>query len=602
MAPETEPVRIVIEIIDNFSDELQELRQELNQIDAKNLDIDLHIEDNGDVESVRAQLEALQERLESTLDIDTTGFESAMAQKQALRGDIRSNVIFDADEREGLQDILDTSLNRAVSDVDMRWQDTDDRLLGGLVDSDLAEQNRRVRRTMGNLGEHRNMLGGSRPQFTPDMQFPRRDFGDFRMGRGGIVPDDLFEGLGGFARGSGGMVDIDLEEWAEGSQRSMAKLGRTLLEYRPSIMDWWNVLALLIPIMITLVGAALGLAAALVAVGTAGAAIVGAGLLGWGDDTQSMMRNLQREANQLKEALFGAVQPLAQQAQPIVDDWLDGAPRHAQRLATAMEPLLSFEDEIAAMGAGFINFLVEAFAQMASVEEEVTQVTMRMGSALGGFLNDAMRSLVLEVYKNQEALIDIAQLFLSAIVTIYNLAKAVTFVVAQFGFLLRAFEIVTGFLSNKWVVAFLTAVTTALLLNAAISSLITGYYALQAGIVATAISTVSKYIPSVVTAISATWGWVTAVNGLNAALRGLLVLTGALGAAWAIGTMATGAMESMSGPQPGAAGTGVSSTGRGGTTINIQGDVRKKEMNRILDEVPSETRTEMNTANSMEGQ
>jgi hypothetical protein len=316
---------------------------------------------------------------------------------------------------------------------------------------------------------------------------------------------------------------------------------------------------------------------------------------------QTTLKNLQTEARSLARSLFEVAQPLAQQAQPIVADWLDGAPRHAQRLVDAFEPMLAFSDGLEAMGAGTMDFAVTALRQMASVQEEVTQISLRMGSAVGSFLTEAMMSLVLELYKNQEALIDIGRLFVSAIVIIYNLAKAVTFLIAQFGFFIEMAAVLTGFLSNKWVVAFLTAVTTALLLEAALTAIASAYAAVQAGIVATAIATFKSYMPAVTSAIAQTWAWVTAVSGLNAALRATLLLAGGIGAAWAIGTMATGALDSMSGPRAGAAGTNVGGGRGGGTYINIQGDVKKEEMDRLLDRMPDEANDEYDTIQSMEG-
>ena len=92
----TEPVRVAVEIIDNFSDELTELETRLEKIDGKNLDVDLDIDD-GRLEEIEARLEALEEDINATLDIDVRGYESAKAKKEDLERDMRSTLHLDVD-------------------------------------------------------------------------------------------------------------------------------------------------------------------------------------------------------------------------------------------------------------------------------------------------------------------------------------------------------------------------------------------------------------------------------------------------------------------------------------------------------------------------
>jgi len=81
---ETDPVRIVVEIVDQFSDEINELRAQLEELDLKDIDADFDIEDGGDIESIRAQMQALEDDVRNNVEFTSSGFASTMTQKQIL--------------------------------------------------------------------------------------------------------------------------------------------------------------------------------------------------------------------------------------------------------------------------------------------------------------------------------------------------------------------------------------------------------------------------------------------------------------------------------------------------------------------------------------
>lgn len=502
MPVDTDPVRVVVEIVDNFSDDLERLREQIRELDLRHINIAFDIDDEGDLESLRAKLRSIARELEVDIDfdIDETDIARIEAIRQALGRDMGSTLNISA--------------------------------LGGTPFA------------------ARNMLRGT--------------------GGGAPGPD---------------VRDL---------RNSFRGLGRTLVQYRPTIMDWWNVLALLIPIMITLAAGVVGVAAALGGVATAGAAVLGLGLLGWGDSFGESMRNLRQELTMLGEELFGVLSPASNAMQPLMQGAMRQLPHEVGQLVDELRDLQSFGGGLGELGRGFFEWIERVLQRINVMEDEILQVASRVGGGLGDFLISFLTFGLEEVTKNQEAYADLVQIFIDIISIIFNLSKVVTFVVTAFRPFISALDVISEALSNRWVVAFLTFITTVFLLSFAFSELFVAGKAVQAvfvaiqgsGFAAWLSAVATKYLPA---AITMTWQWVTSLSGAYAVLAGIVgLLTFGLGllAAWEVA-------GDMVGPDPG-------SQRGGGTTVNdvrIDGVAGKREVDRLRDMFPERSGREASIRN-----
>jgi len=373
--------------------------------------------------------------------------------------------------------------------------------------------------------------------------------------------------------------------------------GNVLKKFRPTIRTWTNLLAALIPALIAMAGAAVGLAASLGAVATAGAAIVGLGLLGWGDSFSESMRNAQRELKALGSELFGVLLPASNQFQPILEDWIQATPGEVQELVDPLQDLTAFADTLGQIGGGFINWVGNVLDAMVSLEGMVSQVVLRFGRLIGGEIIAFLSSMVREVYRNQEAYLRLIAAFGSVVELIFNLAKTVTFALSVFAPFISLAADLAGLLGNQVVSGLIAAVAGLWALNKVAGIAMLAMGALNGSILATAITMFSSMFPALANMISLLYSYIGAVTNARIATAALIG-TASLG----LGLLSFGLGEVLtSGPQQGAPGTG----GRGGrgsggdTYIQIQGDARKRDIDRVLDRVGNETRTEMNFQEEM---
>lgn len=505
----TDPVQIVVEIVNQTKDDIARIKKDLEEIGLRDVNVDLEIDSSAEIAKTKAEIEALD----------------------------GSEINLDIEARKAIHDITGRGIAESVDE----WIPFDEGM-----------------RPMGPF------IGGGRDLDTPDVDM--RD-----------LPNER------------------LNQFLRENSRGFKRLGQTLLEYRPSIMDWWNVLALLIPIMISLAGAAIGVAAAFGALGAGAAGIIGLGLVGWGEDMQSAMQNFRKELVRVGRQLFQVAKPLGDLFRPIVERWLGGMANQARRLVDPLSRLTVFADGLAAAGSGVVGWLIEAINAMANMNEIAEQVALRMGEAFGQFVIDALSNMLREVHRNQDAYINMAELLLDVIVIIFNLSKTVTFVVSAFEPLFAIIAGITNFLANKFVVTVLTTLATILALEGTLALAAIAFTKLQAASMAAAASWVTNLIPSLTKAMghlaafiglteSATFSWLrlAAVTG-----AGLLIAGGGILAAEAVS-------DSMTPP------SGAGQRQIGGTTvINVEGDMRKREVDRIVDEMGPQTRRENSINRSM---
>lgn len=610
MAGETDPVRVVIEIVDNFSDELQKLEAQLDKLDAKVLDIDLDIDDNGDITETEAQLDALEDIINAIVDIDTVGEERAMAIKQILERDMDSTLHIDTDtpsidlsaeQIQGIREATATSIGRhadmnpfAVGGRDQTLGDVmttrgfPDGLFGeGAADEFLDNISQATTESMDLHGDDQSALFGD---------FLARERGESMFGTMFDRPtpvDTLPTGAGafdfdfGFA-GTGGVFGDDVDDPAKGLRNIADKLD----ELRPSLRTFTNLIALVLPLIITLAGAAIGLAAAFGAVATGAAAIVGVGLLGWGDSATESLQNVRQAATQTAKDIANVFQPLGNRFQPILEDWLAGLPNLSRELVEPLEGMLVFADDLEGMGRGMVDWIINVLTVMQNMEKEAVSVANRAGSALGSFLIETLAAMLNEVHKNQDAYVKIGEILVDFAVIIFNVFKAVTFAIAKFEFLFDIIAGLTNLISGPFLGTVLAVIASVAILEGVLALASIGFIGVAEAALAASGSIASTYLPRVYSAVQATWAWVTAANTLAGSLLRVAAISGIGLLVAGAGMAAANAMEPEGIQAPGVGG-GAGSGAQGNTFINVEGDVGRREADRILDEVGPVAQNEM---------
>ena len=414
----------------------------------------------------------------------------------------------------------------------------------------------------------------------------------FKAGRLGSFLTDSLGSVGGMAAEGFGMLTDD-----EGGRAPMIKgLRSSLKKAIPTMHQWHSLIAGLLPMMIALAGAAIGLVAALGALGTAGVLMGGIGLLGWGDSMNESLNNVQRRVSSLKNELFDVLRPVSGLFQPLTAELFDNIP---DMVANLVEPLKALDETgfgewwlDALMGISFwFGELLWAASDMAT---EIQSVGSAFGQAFGSWLIQFLRWIVAEVYNNWDAFSALTRVFLDLILILYNLSKVFSFVIAVFEPFFRLLAAISDLIANRWVVSILAAVTAMFSLFGVMSMVAYLIALIKASAIAMAFYQMAVSAGTLVGALGAVKAALAFIIGqlftVNALTGGLLLLSGLVvgGLAW----------KSMSGSGPGGPspsggnrrppGFGGSPAGAsGGVTMNFYGDVGNREYQRLKDEFPS---------------
>lgn len=271
---------------------------------------------------------------------------------------------------------------------------------------------------------------------------------EFRLGGNGLFSDDPeFRDLvsqmktgAGFmamktARDAGELPDMDLRaadadgEFKKHNIRGLNdrfnRFGNSLRRLKPSMRKFWNLLAMVLPLIVALGVQAVGVGAALGGVAAAGAAVIGLGLIGHADSMGAAFENAKERVAALKQELFEVFQPAAKTFAPIQARFFDVAPAQIEKIADEMEGLESFDDTIFAGFAGLTDFLAEFIAILADSEEAVSQLAMRFGGLIGSTILDFFEWLITMTSQNQDILVRLGVVFKNIGIIIWNVSMAV---------------------------------------------------------------------------------------------------------------------------------------------------------------------------------
>lgn len=575
----SDPVEVVVEIIDGFSDELAELKGELESIDLTQINIDVDLDDDAEFERVKAKMEALREVIETKHNINTddSGFAKAMAQKEALRGDLETKVDFVSEK------------GRAAL-AEMGGPEG----IGREIKADLP----------GDLGGMQRVGQQSFPTLNnldmPDLA-PRSE----RRGRVvGPLMQQAAQMRRNIASARGSATRFDLPGAGRRSRRGLQNLRKTLSRITPNIMDVWNALAALIPVFVTLAGAVIGLVGAMTALGAAGAAVIGLGMLGWGEDLSSSIENARQEVALLKERLFEVVQPAAAEFQPIFEDFLEGAPGQAQDLVMPMRRLSELQDTLASAGAGFVDWLAIVLTRIANMDDQIDTIISSFGRAFGSFLIRVVSDFTAFVAQNNQEIISLSGSLARLFGILFDVSVAVAFTLSKLSPFIDAIAAVADLLRNDIVVHLLSAIGLLVGLESVISIATIAIAELNALLYGTGTAVTGSLLPN----LAKMHSWLVTVIADLTALNAQMAVTQALAAGLlGVGAVAAvvggGALLSQyTGPDTNPRTTGAgSSAPRQVTNINVQGDVGRREMDRLVDRMPGEANREYNTIQQQEG-
>jgi hypothetical protein len=366
------------------------------------------------------------------------------------------------------------------------------------------------------------------------------------------------------------------------------KIKKSLRKVKPTMTKWMNLIALAIPLMITLAGAALGVAASFIAIAGAGAAIAGLGILGYGDTLAESMRTAGKRVKELKKELFGVLRPASAAFTPLLDGILDTIPGAVDKMVDPLQGLAGagyggfFEDSI----VGAAEWIGEFVEVMTELSPEIQQIGAVFSRIFGDILINLLEWSVNELYNNQEAFFSLGKIVGDILVILYNLSKAVSFALTAFQPLFDILVGISDLLSNRWAAAIIAFIGSAFLAAKSVYALL-GALAILKGVglvgaatgLAGLISMMYLYIGAafealgVTTALAATLSMVT---------LGLSAVAGIAAAGYGLSKINTG-------PSGGNSYGGGSSYGRGGgnsMTLVVQGDMSNQTYQRVKDDFP----------------
>lgn len=360
----------------------------------------------------------------------------------------------------------------------------------------------------------------------------------------------------------------------ESIQDSFRGLGRTLVSYRPTIMDWWNILALLIPIMFTLAGGAIAAAAAIGILGGAAAGIIGLGLLGWGDNLTESFNRVKKRAKALADTLFNVLRPAAVQMQPLLAEAMAQTPGQVQQVVDELADLTVFADTLSQVGTGFVDWFEDLLQRAIAFNDEISEIVLDLGRGFGDFLLDFLFNLIETLHNNQRAFSNLAKSFVLVMSLLFDLLKVVGFVIGAFRPLFEVAARVAQMMSSKWFAAILTFFSALFLGSFMVWELVGALIALSNIMFVKNLMAMASTLD---TLALKTWNWFIAVESVKQALTRIAAII-------ATGVVIGGALSLASSVFNAASGAGRGGGGGGGVmNLTVNGDVRDREMHQIKD-------------------
>lgn len=335
----------------------------------------------------------------------------------------------------------------------------------------------------------------------------------------------------------------------------------------PTMKKWWQLIALLIPLLIALVPQILGVVAALGAMAVAGAAVIGVGLLGHAQSMEESFAAAKREVQDFKRALFEVFQPTAQTFAPISGEFMDFAPTELESVARAMQDLVVYEDLIFNMFSGLSGGLEEFVNILVQNQVAIEHLSRKYGGLIGSGLLEFFEWLIQAAYRNQAVLDGLGRIIVKIAVALYNVSMAVSTVLTTFEPFFTLLVWISELINSEIVIGLITMVSWLFVLGKIalfIKALYGAFMTLVTGMKIASLMMLG-YQMTTWGAVAATLALVAAVGMLNlgaSAVIGGIVTGGAM--------VGTGAATGAGGPNfaGGGVGPGAQVGGMGTTVVN----------------------------------
>lgn len=388
---------------------------------------------------------------------------------------------------------------------------------------------------------------------------------------------------------------------------SMKGIAGKMKKAVPKMRHFYNIVAALIPALTVMAVNALGVAAAMGTVAVAGGAVIGLGLLGWGDNLVESMEEAKARINEFKSELYGVFKPTFQSFSPITESFLNTASLRIQMsgLPETLRGLRVFEDSFNAAFDGILDWVTRFIGTVTTLEPLIEQMAMTFGSLIGDFLIDAFIWLTEEAYRNQDVLIGVSKAVFDVLGAIYSLFKLVGYLITVFQPLISALAWVVSLLGNRWVIAIAAAIGAMAALFPVLSGVMKLLSILSGITLASAISSIVAFGSAAVSAFLAAAealavliaGEATLLSMTGAGL--LLVATGISAGVAAYNAIKPKGQNSYSpsgtfgggygggGGVPGGSPAGAGAAASGSTVINFNGPVNKETLPHIEDRIES---------------
>jgi len=271
-----------------------------------------------------------------------------------------------------------------------------------------------------------------------------------------LADTDLYKRINNIRSVTDAFEEVDV------SQRKVVKgLGRL----KPSMTQIRAIVAAFLPLIVVLGAQLLGVASAMGAVAGAGAAIIGLGLVGHGEDMASSMERAKEEVSDLKEELFEVFQGTAQDFAPVQSRIFDKIPSGLSGIADSMKGFTKFEDTLMAIGAILSSDIETAIDRIVGKEKEIGQLAVRFTEIASTNILDFFSFLFRVTFENQELLINLGQAVKDLLKILFNLSLMLSRIVAAAQPLIGVIAYLSNLFGNRFVGSVLSVLVVGALLG-----------------------------------------------------------------------------------------------------------------------------------------
>ncbi|ELY47300.1 hypothetical protein [Natronorubrum sulfidifaciens] len=604
-------VRVTVNLIDNFSDTLTRLDEQLDKISRKVLTPRLEITGTGDVDRLKLKLESLDEIIEILTAVHGDGkIDRTKAKIESLS----------STEHVRLR-VHDNQVDRAAAKLAAMKAAT-----GGLHGSAASSSFLgRISRSTQRAREFEGVAPKPPREYRlPDDLSPKgaamRQRQRERIAEN-LIPPTIFDnflafrreqsgggsggGGGGGRRGSGG-GGRDQDREPTFARRTLRGAYKWLIPKGQLSQDLF---AFMMPFMAVMYTAVAGLAATMGATAAAGLSVGLLGLIGFGENAADSLHLAQVRLRLFGRELFKVFKPVTKTFAPIMDQFFRRAPHALGRLTGTLQQLTVFVPALRSHGHGLINFVDALIQKAVQLQPEISQVTSRFGQLMGTNLLNFFEWLVLELYENQEAIIAVLSVGKSLLILIYRIFMLWAFLFSVLQPVADVLTRIANIFTNKWV----AGITATIIAGTAFLILLTKVVKMMALVKAMGLGAAFvALVGPLLQAAGALYAYAAAAIAASKA-KALLLGVATLGlATLAVGAgIAAARAIDAAAPDTGGHGSGgfsggyggsfgASPSAAGGNTIIINGSYDRETQNRLKDDFPGLYRQERDIDESTE--